>query len=133
MQVKLTIQTMIGYQRYNNLFWKIDSGCLTIAGSGEISSNSPPWEDEKYSIKSIVIQNDITSINSSAFEGYTNLTSVTIPNSVKRICYSAFADCSNLTSVSIPSSVKEIWAWAFSGCTKLEKLYIQSIGSWLQT
>ena len=70
------------------------------------------------------IPNDVTSIASSAFSDYTDLTYVTIPNSVTSIGSNAFSGCTGLTSITIPNSVTSIGGGAFSGCTGLTSITI---------
>lgn len=76
---------------------------------------------------------DSTSIPSSAFSGWKNLTSVTIPDSVTSIGSEAFYNCSSLTSITIPDSVTYIGRGAFSWCSSLTSVTIPdsvtSIGS----
>ena len=81
-----------------------DTGVLRISGTGAMSdytSSSIPWCDYGYSIKSVVIEEGVTSIGRSAFSWCTGLTSVTIPSSVTRIGNSAFSYCISLPSVVI--------------------------------
>ena len=54
-------------------------------------------------VKELVIPDDMTSICSFAFFGYSSLTSVTIPNSVTSIGMGAFYNCSNLMDVMVKS------------------------------
>lgn len=61
----------------------------------------------------------VTSIGTSAFENYTNITAVTLPNSVLSIGPHAFAGCTNLKSINIPNKIKIIHSAAFSGCINL--------------
>lgn len=51
----------------------------------------------------LVIDNSVTSIGSSAFDGCTSLTSIVVPESVTSIGQYAFANCSNLTSIVVRS------------------------------
>ncbi|MEG1835099.1 MAG: leucine-rich repeat domain-containing protein, partial [Oscillospiraceae bacterium] len=73
----------------------------------------------------VTVPTGVTSIGTSAFEGYsafegcTGLKGVTIPNSVTSIGDSAFNGCTGLTSVTIPNSVTSIGDSAFRGCTGL--------------
>ena len=67
----------------------------------------------------LVIQEGVTSIGNSAFNGCSGLTSVTIPDSVISIGGSAFSGCIGLTSISIPASVTSIGNSAFKGCGNL--------------
>ena len=97
----------------------INSGILTI--SSEIGMTN--WRSDsgiaKSSVKSIVIQNGLSSIKDGAFEGCTSLIDVIIPKSVGSIGNYAFRNCTSLTSVTIPENVVSIGAGAFYGCNQL--------------
>jgi hypothetical protein len=116
--------------------WKYDTEKeeLTISGNGKMGTEE---ESEKYpwhyfSIKSIVIENGVTNISSSAFEEC-DVEKLTIGNSVEIISDYAFANCQKLTSVTIPESVKDIDFKAFYNCRAIETLTlnkgIEIIGS----
>ena len=136
-----------------NVTWSLDTdtGVLTISGSGNMNnfsySNAAPWYSQKDSIKSVNIENGITSIGDNAFEYCLNVTSISVPDSIKSIggaaflgCrslksiiipagvtsidYSTFSDCSSLTSIDIPDSVKSIGSGAFSKCISLKSITI---------
>ena len=104
------------------------SQILTIKGSGTMtnyrSSWSVPWRFYCSEIRTIIIEDGVTSIGESAFSGCLALTSVTIPNSVTSIGEYAFAYCSKLTSITIPNSVTSIGKSAFSGCSGLTSIII---------
>ena len=75
-----------------NVTWALDTqtGVLTISGNGDMNNygrykNSAPWYSQNSYIKSVNIENGVTSIGDAAFYGCSNLTSVTIPDSVKSI------------------------------------------------
>ena len=107
-----------------NLTWTLDSnGTLNISGSGAMANYvydaDVPWYDFREQIKSVQIQNNVTSIGNNAFSYCANLTSVAIPESVTTIGTTAFLECASLTSVTIPKSVTYIGSSAFNGCTSL--------------
>ncbi len=116
----------------NNVTWtlSLSNGTLTISGTGAMADYSSytdvPWYDYRSSIKSIVINDGVTSIGEFAFYNCYSLTSVTIPNSVKSIGSGAFGYCSSLTSITIPNSVISIGNYAFSGCSSLTSVTINS-------
>ena len=76
---------------------------LTISGTGAMedyeSSSEKPWDSYLSSIKSIVIENGVTSIGNNAFQGCYRLTSIDIPASVTSIGDDAFQGCSVLGSI----------------------------------
>ena len=101
-----------------------NDGVLTISGSGEIGYNSyySPFYD-KESIKSVIIEDGITSIGHDSFKGCLNLENVVIPDSVTSIGKDAFEYCENLTSIVIPDSVTSIGIYATYGCENLKDVY----------
>lgn len=143
----------------DNLSWTLDTeiGILTITGTGEMTnykfeSNIAPWWQIDYSssIKQIVIEEGITRIGNSAFQGCAKLTSatITIPNSAVTIGEQAFYGCnltqiilphslenieskafygSSLTSIEIPSSVITIGEQAFGNCSRIESITIDAL------
>lgn len=114
--------------------WSLSEGTLTISYSGSGTgamddylfgiTDKQPWSSSIESIKAIVIEEGVTSIGISAFDGCSGLTSVTISNSVTSIGNNAFDGCSGLTSVIIPSSVTNIDRYAFNSCFSLASVTI---------
>ena len=115
--------------------WTLDDeGTLIISGNGAMGD----YDDEYYggnyiatapwgaNIKTVVIEDGVTSIGDDAFSGCTGLTSITIPDSVTSIGYGAFSGCTGLISVTIPDSVTSIGEYAFSGCTGLTSVTVES-------
>lgn len=99
----------------NNLAWELScDSVLVISGTGEMEDyvfDSPcPW----YYLKSLIIEDGVTSIGNYAFRWCFELTSVSIPQSVTRIGEWAFLNCNKLTSISIPESVTNIEYGAFA-------------------
>ena len=107
----------------DNLTWTLDSdGVLTISGTGDMYDydGRNPWEDNYNElIKTIVLEDGVTSIGECAFWVCDSLTSITIPDSVTSIGPWAFTSCASLTNITIPDSVISIGDSAFSSCTSL--------------
>ena len=80
-----------------------------------------------------VIPDSVTSIDSEAFLGCSNLTSVTIPDSVTSIGVEAFSSCDSLTSVTIGNSVTSIGYDAFYGCDSLTSVIIPDNVAYIDT
>ncbi len=91
----------------SNLTWTLDSeGTLTISGTGAMEnyfSDDAPWTAQD--VKTVVIDNGVTSIGGFAFDGCHNLTNATISDSVTKIREYAFSGCTALTGITIPSGV----------------------------
>lgn len=86
-----------------NLTWVLtEDGVLTIFGEGAMknytSSESSPWHLQG-SIKTVVIEDGVTTIGKMAFYDCSNLAEVTIPNSVTTIGDYAFAFCTSLKQI----------------------------------
>ena len=113
----------------DHLTWTLDSeGTLTISGEGEMEDfyGNQPWNNLVENIKTVIIENGVTSIGANAFENCINLSSITFPDSVTNIGNWAFSNCSSLTSIEIPLSVTSIGDLAFEDCTNLEAINVDS-------
>lgn len=75
-------------------------------------------------IISIIMPDNLTSIEENAFYNCTGLTNITIPDSVTKIGISAFYRCTGLTGVTIPDNVTKILRQAFFGCVTLDSIKI---------
>jgi len=140
-----------------NLTWNFDcDSVLTISGTGDMISYTSfwttPWSKSCYNyVKSIVIEDGVTSICDEAFRHCSNVESVTIGESVEKIGLYAFASntslktiywnaknitdypaalyvpfqsCLILKSVVFGDSVQTIPANAFYGCSTLKNITI---------
>lgn len=65
----------------------------------------------------------VKEVESSAFEGQTNITSVTVRYGNRAINESAFKNCTNISYVRLPSSMTGLYSNVFAGCTKLKTVY----------
>lgn len=101
---------------------------MVISGTGEMKDyvDADLHIDDDYyqKIKSVTIEEGVTSIGEFAFSYCTSLTSVTIGNGVTHIGNAAFNECYSLTSVTIPNSVTEIGSGAFNLCSGLSSVEI---------
>lgn len=105
----------------DNLTWTLDSeGTLTVSGSGEM--NDSPWDEQKSNVKTVVIEEGITSILGYAFSECDNLTDITLCNSLTDIELGAFGNCKGLTEVILPEGLINIDSYAFSECENLKKI-----------
>ncbi|MBQ8511248.1 MAG: leucine-rich repeat protein, partial [Clostridia bacterium] len=129
-----------------------DAGVLTISGTGAMtdytSDTNVPWISySRSTIRSIVIEDGVTSVGDYAFYDARVAASVTIADSVTSIgdyafCYAyelaevtlpanlttlgefAFAYCDALTELTLPDSLTTIGYSAFDGCRKLTSIEI---------
>ncbi|MBQ8175697.1 MAG: leucine-rich repeat domain-containing protein [Oscillospiraceae bacterium] len=133
-EVKITIDKSISGKCGDNVNYKYNDCKLVISGTGAImdyESDSSPFCD--LDIKTVIIENGITSIGAYAFSNCTSLESIDLPDSITSINEGAFSNCTSLTSFVIPEKVKIINDYVFSECSKLTSVKIPegvtSIGS----
>ena len=123
--------TDVTWSGYKNVRNNKAEGDIAISGNGEIPQGAFYGN---VNLRSVVINDGVTSIGQGAFDGCTGLTSATIGNSVTSIGQDAFFNCTSLTSVTIPASVTSIGQGAFYGCSGLTSVTIgnsvTSIGDW---
>ena len=118
---------------------KDDSGQyteLTIGGTGtmkkyyyETIGNDKTWRTDApwdwQDLKSVTIENGITSIGEYAFIGCRELATVTIGNSVTTLGAYAFNACDALTQITLPASVSSIGEQCFRNSAGLQRVNIQ--------
>lgn len=107
--------------------WELDTdGHLTISNQEGMEEWAPIGEAMTYRIfvKSVTIEQGVTSIPNSAFRSHYELTSATIPDGVTSIGDDAFSSCISLPSVKILDGVTIIGTAAFSGCSSLRSITI---------
>lgn len=123
----------------DNLTWVLDSeGTLTISGTGDIPESSAhtlaPWYAQRQNIKTVIIDDGITSLPAKAFISYENLTTVIMEDDVTSIGDSAFASCKKLTDVTLSANLTVIEDKAFLLCSELSNIVlpnsITSIGKY---
>lgn len=130
----------------NAKFALYGDGTLVISGTGEFGGFKPsnldlyyiPYANYEYvgtiydentdepyddyadiTVKSVIINDGITSIGNYAFCDFAELESVSIPDSVKKIGECAFSECERITEIIVPDGVTSIGDAAFSNCKRL--------------
>ena len=88
-----------------------EDGTLIVSGTGDmddfVSPNNVPWHEMRDLIKSVVIDDGVTSIGAYAFY-----------------------NCTELETVSLPESLKVIGRDSFSGCEAIQGVYLTDVTSW---
>lgn len=110
------------------LEWSIDKkGVLFISGDGmmpDYSHVESPWAKQSKEIKSVIIEEGITSISENAFQYCGNLNAVIIPDSVRSIGNAAFFKCYKLKEIYLPEGIETIGEETFNCCEALKTVYI---------
>ena len=104
---------------------------IPLEGDHSGETKLPPVEEERVvfsqdvpehcrmgdlTVECVVLDEQVTSIGESAFDGCKNLVRAELGPNVKEIGGSAFCGCHHLHEITIPASVKRIGACAFRGC-----------------
>ena len=76
------------------------------------------------SLETIKIPSSISTLEIGTFQGCTKLSDVNLSNSIGKIGEDCFAVCRNLNSICIPASVNHIEKNSFEYCTKLNHIYV---------
>ena len=109
-----------------NLTWVLDisTGKLKISGKGEMEkynySPNSPWYDDRAYIKSIDVENGVTSIGDYAFYNCIYVESVKLPNTLIKIGEYAFYNLKLLNSIDLPNNIEKIGQSAFIFCKSIE-------------
>ncbi len=123
--------------------WELDeeSGVLTISGEGPMKNDyiatennrifyNPPWWDQRWQIRSVVVEEGVTDIGECAFYGCDQLTSVQLPDTLRTIQSSAFSGCKRLPEIEFPAGLTDIIN-AFDGCTSLKEVEFPEGIQWI--
>ena len=103
----------------DNCTWSFDpaTGTLTVSGSGATpayqSVSDVPWHSLKSLIKTVVIEDGVTSVGKNSFDGCADLEKVIIAGSVKTIGGYAFSNCPKLEKVKLSEGLEKIYGYAF--------------------
>ena len=93
----LTVTGTLNYDDFTCMHETMTS-LVDIDLSG-ITNTSGVYFSDKYNLLQILLPENLTSIENSAFDGCRSLTSISIPNSVNHIGENALSSCSSLTSI----------------------------------
>ena len=107
----------------DNVTYSYSDGVLTLSGTGAFDYNG--WNTEWFEgTTKVVVEEGITELDRSSFNGFTNLQSVSLPSTLTKIGGYAFRNCTSLTSVTFPSKLTEIGDYAFENCTGLTSVTV---------
>lgn len=98
------------------------TGELVISGTGEMYETSP--FSNNTNIKTVVINEGVTSLPKNAFSSCEQILIISLPESLISIGENAFYSCKKLASVNIPSGVTTINKQTFYNCVTLVKITI---------
>lgn len=104
--------------RYNN-FSIVEEDSETAVITEEISKERYKGNEE---IRFVQVMEDVTHIDSEAFEACTSLETIQLPNSFKYIGKSVFKGCSSLQEIVLPEKLKDIQDELFADCISLQKV-----------
>ena len=109
--------------------WALDAkGTLTIQNDTGMANWTETWrttsniDKQNAIVKTVIVQESVTSVQTQAFTACTTVTRVEILNGVTGIEDEAFSGCSNLASITIPHSVLSIGKNVFNQDEKLNIL-----------
>ena len=99
----LAVQALAANDAGNGIEWKVEGDKLIISGKGEMRDfseyDTPPWHKYRKEIRTVVVNDGVTSIGDLAFYKYDNIVSIDLAASVKNIGLYAFSDCSSLEMI----------------------------------
>ncbi|MBR4872337.1 MAG: leucine-rich repeat protein [Clostridia bacterium] len=113
--------------------WKIDvlTGVMTISGNGAMdnfasttAAQSSGWYAHRLFVKSLVVEEGVTSLAAYGFANHTNLETVSFPSTLTNIGKYAFTSCSALDNLVIGAGVA-LNDSCFNKCTSLKTLVFE--------
>ena len=104
---------------------------LVISGTGRMkdfsSSSSVSWTSYSEKIKSVVIEDGVTSVGKYSFYRCYKLASVKLADSITHIYNNAFDNCRALTNIEFPKAMTSIGEYAFYACALTELNFPDSL------
>jgi hypothetical protein len=101
---------------------KINGQVVKEIGTGSFRNPFFSSENCQY-VRSIVVDNNVSTIKGFSFANCPVLISISLPSSVKTIENSAASNCPELTDVTLSSASPQVNVGAFSGCSKLTNAF----------
>lgn len=124
-----------------NITWEIScDSVFTFTGTGAMKTgDDEKWNNQRMSIKKVVVGDgitnlvsyafreaenireviigeDVTKIGNSAFWGCSGIRTLVLPNTLDTIEDQGFRSCAYLQNIDLPASMKYLGAWAFAYC-----------------
>lgn len=94
------------------------AGILTLTGTGSTynyhSQKFPEWDEYKYDIKEVIVEEGIVELGSMIFRNYSSIEKVYLPDSLTTIGQYAFAGCVSLDELILPKNIKTLGNSVFS-------------------
>ncbi|MBR5958026.1 MAG: leucine-rich repeat protein [Salinivirgaceae bacterium] len=117
-----------------NYRFDTETGILTIYGTGSTYNRNGSWNygysnrspiyDYRNQIKTVVIEEGVTTIGAAFFYQCSKITSITMPASVTTIYEEAFRGCSSLETLEVGPGVTSIHDRWTTDCTKLSYISV---------
>jgi len=107
-----------------------ENGELSIWGFGDMSkfssqsTNAPGWREHAEKVKTVVIEQGVSSIGTYAFYNCKKLESISIPESVTSIGSYAFANCESIKEITLPAGVNVIEHHMFLNSVSLASVFL---------
>ena len=110
-----------------------DTGVLTVSGNGampKFNVNSTPWYGYRGAIRTVVIEEGITSVGRCSFHTCRAIISVTLPETIETIAEYAFYNLPYITEISIPAAVTRIETFVLRKCINLKTVEMGIYYGW---
>lgn len=103
----------------------LSNGIEYVGGNG--SNNI--FSTTEAGVTSITLPNSITTIDSRAFLGCSEIVNFVVPSKLQKIGDYAFANCSSITSYDLPKTLLQIGVGAFDGNVNMSQLTFNSVAA----
>ena len=117
---EVTVSDTLRGLSVNSVKWSQFPQIKTIVFHGNSLKN---FFQSKETPEKVIIGEQMTEIESSAFEDCTALVEVVLPASVTKIGEGAFKNCSSLTKINLGDNLSFVDEYAFAGCSAVEEVY----------